>query len=213
MTLEHEYILIMRKGGKREFKSAEEKLARRESAFFWEERNRWFSDTWDFKGTRQALGRAELRDRSAAFPFELPYRLINMYSVRGDTVFDPFLGTGTTTFAAMACGRSSIGFDIDPSFVAAAATECRTIGNALNLQIWDRLREHLAFVEQCRKTGKELKHTNVPHGFPVMTSQEVDLQMHVIDEIRACGSGRFETVSRPIGKDLSRRVRGTGRPG
>ncbi len=45
------------------------------------------------------------RLRSAAFPFELSYRLINMYSTKGDTVVDPFLGTGTTMSAAMATGQ------------------------------------------------------------------------------------------------------------
>ena len=128
VTLEHEYILVMRKGSRREFKSPEEKGLRHESAYFWEERNRWFSDTWDFKGTRQSLVeplgsraggvQSPVRERSAAFPFELPYRLICMYSVRGDTVLDPFVGTGTTCLAAMAAGRSSVGMDIDPQLLA-----------------------------------------------------------------------------------------------
>ena len=118
VTLEHEFILIMRKGSKRRVESPREKRVRRESAFFWEERNRWFSDVWDFKGTRQALGHPDLRERSAAFPFELPFRLINMYSMRGDTVLDPFVGTGTTVLAAMAGGRHSIGVDIDETLLA-----------------------------------------------------------------------------------------------
>ena len=46
-TLEHEYILILRKGGKREFKKQQEKNNRQESAFFWEERNIWFTDIWE----------------------------------------------------------------------------------------------------------------------------------------------------------------------
>ena len=109
VTLEHEYILLMRKGAKREFSAADKKRLRRQSAYFWEERNRWFSDIWDFKGTRQDLSTSGSRERSAAFPFELPYRLINMYSLRGDTVLDPFAGTGVTTLAAMASGRDSVG--------------------------------------------------------------------------------------------------------
>ena len=203
VTLEHEYILVMRKGQKRGFASAEDRLARQESAFFWEERNRWFSDIWDFKGTRQGLDQPDLRGRSAAFPFELPYRLINMYSVRGDTVFDPFLGTGTTAFAAMASGRNSIGVDIDPSFITAAAAQCLTIRNALNARVLDRAREHLAFVEQSRSAGKELKYTNLSHGFPVMTSQEVRLRLDHVEEIRESRPGLFEAVSRPMGNDLS----------
>ena len=96
VTLEHEYILILRKNGKRKFTTQPEKQNRRESAYFWEERNIWFSDIWDLKGIRQDIQQKDIRTRSAAFPFELAYRLINMYSVFGDTILDPFLGTGTT---------------------------------------------------------------------------------------------------------------------
>ena len=116
VTLEHEYILIVRKGSKRIFNSEKEKQNRRESALFWEERNIWYSDIWfDVKGTTQKLNKTS-RDRSAAYPFELVYRLINMYSVKNDVILDPFLGTGTTTAAAMASGRNSIGVEIDESF-------------------------------------------------------------------------------------------------
>ena len=69
----------------------------------------------DIKGTTQGLGNGEDRSRSAAYPFELAYRLINMYSVKGDTVLDPFLGTGTTMAAAMTSGRNSFGYEIDQS--------------------------------------------------------------------------------------------------
>ena len=86
------------------------------SAFFWEERNRWFSDVWDFKGTVQGLDHGDLRSRSGAYPLELAFRLINMYSLYEDTVLDPFLGTGTTTLASIACGRNSIGIEIDRAF-------------------------------------------------------------------------------------------------
>ena len=64
---------------------------------FGEERNIWYSDIWtDIKGTEQKLANTTSRLRSAAFPFDLAYRLINMYSVKGDVILDPFLGTGTT---------------------------------------------------------------------------------------------------------------------
>jgi DNA modification methylase len=56
VTLEHEHILIFRNGGKRQFNSQKEKTNRRQSAFFWEERNQWFSDVWmDLKGARQKI--------------------------------------------------------------------------------------------------------------------------------------------------------------
>ena len=98
VTYEHEYVLVLRKGNKRGFKDAPN---RRRSAYFWEERNVWFSDLWELKGTRQS----HARGRSAAFPLELPWRLILMYSVYGDCVLDPFGGTGTTSLAAAMAGR------------------------------------------------------------------------------------------------------------
>ena len=114
VTLEHEYILILRKGYKREFKRETERQNRRASAFFWEERNRWFSDVWmDVKGAAQHLGSRAARRRSAAFPFEIPYRLINMFSVKGDLVVDPFLGIGTTMWAAAAAARNCVGYEIE----------------------------------------------------------------------------------------------------
>ena len=117
VTLEHEYILIFRKKSKKCFTGSLIKQ-RRDSAFFWEERNSWFSDLWDFKGTKQNIIKEGCRERSAAFPFELAYRLINMYSLVGETVLDPFLGTGTTILAAISSARNSIGFEIDPNIIS-----------------------------------------------------------------------------------------------
>jgi len=92
------------------------KKCRKESSYFWEERNVWFSDIWKLKGVRQLLNDKNTRNRSAAFPFELAYRLINMHSIREDTVLDPFAGTGTTTLASIASSRNSVVYEIDPDF-------------------------------------------------------------------------------------------------
>ena len=89
VTLEHEWILIFRKGGKRVYKTAEAKESRRDSSFFWEERNVWFSDVWEIKGVKQNINKAPSRERNASYPLEIPYRLINMYSQKGDVVLDP----------------------------------------------------------------------------------------------------------------------------
>ena len=75
VTYEHEYILVFRKGGKRIF-SGDAKQKRQKSAYFWEERNIWFSDLWDIKGTSQMITASNAgRDRNASYPFEVPYRL------------------------------------------------------------------------------------------------------------------------------------------
>ena len=185
VTYEHEYVLIARNGAPRAFTDPADKARRRRSAFFWEERNVWFSDVWlDLVGTSQDLGdlpraNRHQRVRSAAFPFELPYRLIQMHSLIGDTVLDPFLGTGTTTAAALASGRSSIGFEVEGSLeqsirdTVVAATPC---GREYAER---RLAEHLDFVRSREQAGRACRHVNHHYDFPVVTGQETDLQLVV----------------------------------
>ena len=145
VTLEHEYILIFRKGPKRVFKNDIE--LRRRSAFFWEERNKWFSDIWfDVPGVSQNLSSNSLRKRSAAFPIELAYRLICMYSVQSDTVLDPFAGTGTTALAGLAAGRNSISFEIDKSFRPYTMERLTSSKNVLNNITTQRLLDHIRYV-------------------------------------------------------------------
>lgn len=187
VTLEHEFILIFRKGGKRIFKSDAEKLKRHQSAFFWEERNIWFSDLWTLTGTNQKLNNKNSRERSAAYPFELAYRLINMYSVKGDVVLDPFLGTGTTSLAALATGRNSVGYEVDKNL---SETIFEMISsekiNLLNNLIKERLNNHLDFVQKrlATKEDFDFKHFNENYKFPVMTSQEVQLMINFISCIQ-----------------------------
>ena len=176
VTLEHEYILILRKGGKREFTSPTAKENRRQSALFWEERNQWFSDIWmDLKGTRQAMGKKKNRDRSGAFPFELAYRLINMYSVKEDLVLDPFMGTGTTMLAAMAAGRNSAGYEIDPMLLENFYDKCRESLGPFSSAIQHRIDLHNQFVQDRLDAGKPIKYENTHYGFPVITRQEKEL--------------------------------------
>lgn len=187
VTLEHEFILIFRKGGKRIFKSDADKLKRQQSAFFWEERNIWFSDLWTLTGTNQKLNNKNSRERSAAYPFELAYRLINMYSVKGDVVLDPFLGTGTTSLAALASNRNSIGYEIDENL---SQTIFETLSadkiNLLNNLIRERLNNHLDFVKNrlAVKEDFDFKHFNENYKFPVMTSQETQLMINFISKIQ-----------------------------
>ncbi|MDP6039197.1 MAG: site-specific DNA-methyltransferase, partial [Candidatus Latescibacteria bacterium] len=195
VTLEHEYILILRKGSKRVFKTAEEKQNRHESALFWEERNIWYSDVWtDIKGTGQVLSDEISRVRSAAYPFELAYRLVNMYSVKGDVVLDPFLGTGTTIAAAMASGRNSIGVEIDERFQTIISPIFDQIVDFSNHYIHDRLVRHLEFAENRAKTSGSLKYTNRHYGCPVVTSQEQQALLNNLEEIVDDGKCGFEVV-------------------
>jgi DNA modification methylase len=184
VTLEHEYILILRKGSKREFSSPREKQTRREGAFFWEERNRWFSDVWfDLIGTTQKMKNNVTRLRSAAFPFKLSYRLINMYSTKGDTVVDPFLGTGTTISAAMATGRNSIGFEIESGFRDEIFSIKDTVIETSNDRIHHRIQNHLEFVQKRSQDKGNLKHVNKHYKFPVVTRQEIELFFNPLENV------------------------------
>ncbi len=183
VTLEHEYILVFRKGLKRSFSRNKDKITRKQSSFFWEERNKWFSDIWDFKGIKQDLRHKDLRNRSSAYPFELAYRLINMYSAKGDTVLDPFLGTGTTMFAAIASCRNSLGVEIDDNFKKILLGKIKDTVPVLNNYISGRFNGHLTFIDNYRLKKGPLKHTNKHYNFSVMTQQETELLLHYIKNI------------------------------
>ena len=181
VTLEHEHILILRKGKKRTFKQ-EEKTLRRQSAYFWEERNKWFSDIWEgLKGTGQKEIEGKIRERSGAYPFELAYRLINMFSLRADTVLDPFLGTGTTTTAAMVTSRNSVGIELDSNFKELLKEKFNDIVLFSHEILENRIFDHINFVQEKTEKKNGLKYKNKIYGFPVMTGQETDL---IFDEPR-----------------------------
>ena len=195
VTLEHEYVLILRKGDKREFDIPSEKADRRRSALFWEERNQWFSDVWmDLKGARQTMQDKKVRERSGAYPFELPYRLINMYSVAGDTVLDPFLGAGTTMIAAMVSARNCIGFELEADFVREIRNTVDHMVPFGNQVITERLGRHEEFVKDRLSAGKAIKHESASYGFPVVTQQEKEIFFHWPERVDSEYKDRF-TVS------------------
>jgi len=106
ITYEHEYIILLRKQGKGPRPSAEQK---RRSRLTKRQRSAWFRGMWRIAPERQ-------RGHVAMFPVELPRRLIKMYSFWGETVLDPFLGSGTTSLAAELTGRNSVGYEINDAF-------------------------------------------------------------------------------------------------
>lgn len=187
VTLEHEWILIFRKGHKRAYKKDSEKEARRDSSFFWEERNIWFSDIWEIKGVKQTIDKSPSRERNASYPLELPYRLINMYSQKGDIVLDPFMGLGTTAMAAILCERNSIGFEIDKLLKPLVKDIFSSIDIVkANSIIRERYNKHLSFVEDRIRQGKDVKYENCHIQCKVMTKQETDLTFHYIRDVILC---------------------------
>ena len=185
VTLEHEHVLVFRNGDRREFEPGADR--RYESAYFWEERNTWFSDVWtDLNGARQALADPELRERSAAFPLELPYRLVNMYSVYGDTVLDPFWGTGTSSLAAAVAGRSSVGVETDPDLAAAFGDRIREAPTLSSDIAADRLAAHRAFVAE---TDDDLDYEAEHYDTPVRTKQERRLRLYEVAGVEETADG------------------------
>jgi DNA modification methylase len=101
-----EFILMQRKpGGYRKPTSAQREASRIGKHDF----GRWFQQIWNITG-------ASTKQHPAPFPLELATRLVQMFSFTGDTVLDPFCGSGTTMVAALRTGRNSIGVEIDPEY-------------------------------------------------------------------------------------------------
>lgn len=103
----HEYILVFSKGDLKRPKG-EDTIGRDD---FLE----WTKSIW-----RMGTESAKKVHHPAPFPVELPHRLINLYSFKGDVVLDPFMGSGTTAIAALKNGRHYVGYDTDPEYVAIA---------------------------------------------------------------------------------------------
>jgi site-specific DNA-methyltransferase (adenine-specific) len=106
ISIDYEFILLFKKLGKPVKLNKQDKLDSKLTKEEWKE---YFSGHWKFGGVRQ--------DKHVAmFPEELPKRLIKMFTFVGETIVDPFLGSGTTTLAAKNLNRNSIGFEINKDF-------------------------------------------------------------------------------------------------
>ncbi len=102
VSYNYEYIAIFKKKGSAPKPSKETKLKSFINLTDWRD---LFNGIWSFKGANQ-------QGHVAVFPDELPKRLMTMFTYEGDTVLDPFLGSGTTTKVALELGRNSIGYEI-----------------------------------------------------------------------------------------------------
>ena len=108
-----EFILMQRKSGG--YRTPD--LSARVLSVISEENHRqWFQQIWN------GLTGASTKRHPAPYPVELAERLVRMFSFVGDTVLDPFSGTGTTSVGAALWGRNSIGFEIDDTYLALAAS-------------------------------------------------------------------------------------------
>ncbi|MCY4731733.1 site-specific DNA-methyltransferase [Natronomonas gomsonensis] len=195
-TLEHEHVLLFRKGDTRQFPPKD--ADRYASAFFYEERNEWFSDCWKVRGTRQTRDSDDdARERSGAFPLEIPLRLVRMYSIRGDTVLDPFVGTGTTSLAALVAGRNSVGIERAPDLAEAFETRASNAPALSKRLAEERLQRHREFVADRNDRPKyEAEH----YDTRVVTKKERNIELSTVAAVERANADptRFRATHEPF---------------
>ena len=148
LKLDYEFILLFKKQGIPPKPTPEQKEL---SVISKEDWNTYFSGHWYFAGAKQ-------EGHIAMFPEELPARLIKMFSFTGDTVLDPFLGSGTTSLAARNLGRHSIGYEINGNFVPA-------IRKKLQIEQADLYGTEYIFLEDNIKTDLNEAIARLPYIF------------------------------------------------
>lgn len=122
-TYPYEWITVFSKAGKRKPVSKEIK---EKSKLTTEEWQKWaINSIWEMQPAK-----AKAEGHPAPFPLELPRRLIKLYSFWGDTVLDPFAGTGTTLCAAQQLGRKSIGFELNPDYIPLIKRKIMTVNTS-----------------------------------------------------------------------------------
>ena len=134
-----EYILMQRKPGGYRSPSVATRVM---SVIAAENYQKWFRMVWE------GLTGASTKKHPAPYPSALAQRLIRMFSFAGDTVLDPFWGTGSTTVAAATCGRNSIGVEVDPEYFDMAVNRVREETQDLFSQV--TLKEH----QKCKAHGR-----------------------------------------------------------
>ena len=148
LKIDYEFILLFKKQGIPPKPTKEQKEL---SAMTKEEWNTYFSGHWYFAGAKQD-------GHIAMFPEELPARLIKMFAFAGDTVLDPFLGSGTTSLAARHLGRNSVGYEINPDFIP-------IVKDKLNINQFDLAETEYVFLNDSVKTDLKKNIENLPYIF------------------------------------------------
>lgn len=148
LKLDYEFILFFKKQGNAPKPTREQK---ERSVISKEDWNTYFSGHWYFSGVKQ-------EGHIAMFPEELPARLIKMFAFVGDTVLDPFLGSGTTSMAARNLERNSIGYEINQDFIPA-------IRQKLNVCQMDIHGAEYSFLEDSATIDCEQEIEKLPYVF------------------------------------------------
>jgi len=194
VKIDYEFILLFKKRGDAPKPTADQKELSRMTAEEW---NTYFTGHWNFAGARQD-------NHLAMFPEELPARLIRMFSFVGDTVLDPFTGSGTTNLAARNRGRNSIGYEINPEFTS-------IIKGKLGINQRDIHETAFEFLQQkSLRTDFTDRIAALPYIFsdPHALDKKVDLKKlqfgSKIDKHSSIKREEFFTVKEVIGPDRIR---------
>lgn len=149
LSIDYEFILIFKKLGTSKTKVSKE--IKEQSKMTTKEWKKYFAGHWNFGGVRQS-------GHIAMFPEELPKRLIKMFAFKGETVLDPFMGSGTTSLAARKLERSSIGYEINPEFIEIAKDK-------LNINQADIAGTTYQFLKDVINIDTEKEFDNLPYRF------------------------------------------------
>ena len=149
LSIDYEFILIFKKLGTSKSKVSKE--IKEQSKMTTEEWKEYFAGHWNFGGARQD-------GHIAMFPEELPKRLIKMFAFKGETVLDPFMGSGTTSLAARNLERNSIGYEINPEFIEIAKDK-------LNIRQSDITGTTYEFLKDEININIEDEFENLPYRF------------------------------------------------
>jgi modification methylase len=118
----HEYILVFAK------ETFSRQKREKESTITKEDFLEWTKSVWTFPSVS-----AKSVGHPAPFPEDLPYRLIQFYTFKGDVILDPFCGSGTTCLAALKSGRYFVGYDVDPNYVNLSKQKILKYSNQLKI--------------------------------------------------------------------------------
>lgn len=159
IKIDYEYILLFKKPGN---PPKVPDSIREKARLTTEEWNEYFAGHWCFPGVRQDK-------HLAMFPEELPKRLIRMFSFEGEYVLDPFLGSGTTSLAAIKLGRNSYGYEINPAFEQVIKEKLYSAGSL----IYDF---EVTLNKNCREVDFQNKVGKLPYIFkdPVKIDKKID---------------------------------------
>lgn len=155
LKLDYEFILILKKLGDSPKPSAEQKELSKMTAEEW---NTYFAGHWNFAGARQ-------NGHIAMFPEELPHRLIKMFSFVGETVLDPFAGSGTTSLAARNLSRNSVGYEINNEFIPLIKEKLNVNQKDINDTCYDFVKQNSLTIDFQQMISTQPYVFKDPHSF------------------------------------------------